>query len=482
MAKSKNPSLASITISNYHAEAHLVFLEQLRSFSTPAANPTNNMLTPEPVDNHNLPDSSDGLLDNFELLADDEQVFNVVSNLLPPNFKSASFLTPEMIKYHQNEHERPGYGIACIVHDAFSLTEDVSQMKPEEVQFHIDACRLCIEITRSKVSVFGSILHEIITYFTSVPKSGVQSSASQNDYIDRVSNQLQEKLPYLPVQDLSVIRRVLGDTFDNFSTKPAECMESSQRGLFYATRPPQNESKLELNRFYLQGPNSIYENLPCQKATMSKDMTHATVSRQGIVASFIAMGIELFNVDPTVLKVPSSSFFSSNVAKTTNRRAAKLQNEFRCPSKVTPIHWKDWGDNAEKTRSSRRNLLSFHLRTFTFMTLDGNGDVDYYCFVVALGLKGDIHDIIKMKFNDEPKFKVLSQPNEYCHGGYKANMMAAVFLVASIRDKPAKADANMTGHHNQLFSRRSRWASFLDVDIHVDSCSRCAGKRRKKLR
>jgi hypothetical protein len=111
--------------------------------------------------------------------------------------------------------------------------------------------------------------------------------------------------------------------------------------------------------------------------------------------------------------------------------------------------------------------------------LDGNGDIDYYCFVVALGLKGDIHDIIEVKFNDE--LKVLFQLHEYYHGGYKANMMAAVVLVASIRDKPAKADANMTGHHNQLFSRRSRWASFLDVDIKVDSCASCAERRRQKL-
>jgi hypothetical protein len=250
------------------------------------------------------------------LFAQDEQVFNVLSSLLPPNFKTASFLTPAMIKYHQNEHERPGYGIACIVHDAFSLTEDVSQMTPEEVQFHTDTCRLCIEITRSKVSIFGSILHEIISYFTSVPKSGVQSSASQNDYIDRVSNQLQEDLPTLPVHDLTVIRKVLGDTFEDFSAKPAGTTESSQRGLFYATRPPQNES--EQNRFYLQGPNSIYENLPGQKAIMTPDMTHATVSLQGIFASFTTMGIELFNVDPTVLKVPSTSYFSSKVAKTTN--------------------------------------------------------------------------------------------------------------------------------------------------------------------
>ena len=243
-----------------HTESHVAFLEQLRSFSRTPFNRTNNISAHELVHNcYNLLDPSDQSLVNSEVSAEDEEVFNVLSNLLPPNFKTASFLTPEMIKYHQNEHKHPGYGMAL------SLTEDVSDMTSEEVQFHIDACRLCIEITRSKVSVFGSILHEIITYFTCVPRSGVHSSESQNDYIDLVSTELQEKLPNLAIYDLMVIQKVLGDSFLDFAAKPAGTKDSSPRGLFYATRPPQNES--ELNQFYLDGPNSIYENLPCQKAT-----------------------------------------------------------------------------------------------------------------------------------------------------------------------------------------------------------------------
>jgi hypothetical protein len=111
--------------------------------------------------------------------------------------------------------------------------------------------------------------------------------------------------------------------------------------------------------------------------------------------------------------------------------------------------------------------------------LDSNGDVDYYCFVVALGLKGNIHDVVEFKFNEE--LKILSQPHEYYHREYKSNLLAAVFLVALVRDKPAKADANMTGHHNQLFSRRSRWAGFLNITIKIESCFKCAQRRQNKL-
>jgi hypothetical protein len=123
----------------------------------------------------------------------------MAANLLPPNFKKASFLTLEMDRYHKKEHGHPGYQLACIVHHAFSLTEDISQLKPEEVQFHIDACPLCIKITQTKVCTLGTLLDKIITYFTCVPKYGVQSSASQKEYIDQVSGELQHVCPKLEV-------------------------------------------------------------------------------------------------------------------------------------------------------------------------------------------------------------------------------------------------------------------------------------------
>jgi hypothetical protein len=30
-----------------------------------------------------------------------------------------------------------------------------------------------------------------------------------------------------------------------------------------------------------------------------------------------------------------------------SQKTAKLQSEYQCPSKVTPIHWKDWGGHAK---------------------------------------------------------------------------------------------------------------------------------------
>jgi hypothetical protein len=48
---------------------------------------------------------------------------SILDHFLSANFAKASFLTPPMIKYHRNEYDRPGYGLACIVSNAFQITK-----------------------------------------------------------------------------------------------------------------------------------------------------------------------------------------------------------------------------------------------------------------------------------------------------------------------------------------------------------------------
>jgi hypothetical protein len=40
---------------------------------------------------------------------------SILGHLLPADFDKASLLTSSMIKYHRNEYDRPGYGLAYIV-------------------------------------------------------------------------------------------------------------------------------------------------------------------------------------------------------------------------------------------------------------------------------------------------------------------------------------------------------------------------------
>ena len=212
---------------------------------------------------------------------------------------------------------------------------------------------------------------------------------------------------------------------------------------------------------------------------MTSEGTHAIVSLRETVLSFLALGIDDLRFDPAQLEDPSSSYFSSLAAIAINRRVAATRHpSYPCP-KVTLIQLKDWGDDAQKNRS-RTNHLTFHIRTITFMTLRGNGNVAYYCFIVALGLKSNNHEILEQIFNEE--LAVLSEPNEYYTGKHKNNFLAALNLTASIRYRPARCEINGRGHHNGIFTQRSPWSAFLDTTLKVESGVVRVFKRRRILR
>jgi hypothetical protein len=114
------------------------------------------------------------------------------------------------------------------------------------------------------------------------------------------------------------------------------------------------------------------------------------------------------------------------------------------------------------------------------MTLCVNGDVAYYCFIVALGLKSNNHETLERIFNEE--LAVLSEPNKYYSGKHKINFLAALNLTASIRDRPARCEINGLGHHNGLFTQHSHWSAFLDTTLKIESCEVCVFKRQRILR
>jgi hypothetical protein len=115
---------------------------------------------------------------------------------------------------------------------------------------------------------------------------------------------------------------------------------------FSASRPPTNEK--ELNTFYLEGSRAMYSNLPCPRAYMTSDGTHAIVSLRETVSSFLALGIDDLRFDPAQLEDPSSSYFSSLAAIAINCRVAATRHPSYPLLKVISIQLKDWGDDAQK--------------------------------------------------------------------------------------------------------------------------------------
>jgi hypothetical protein len=114
------------------------------------------------------------------------------------------------------------------------------------------------------------------------------------------------------------------------------------------------------------------------------------------------------------------------------------------------------------------------------VTLRGNGNVAFYCFIVALGLKINNHEILAQMFNEE--LAVLSDPNEYYTGKHKNNFLAALNLNDSICDHPVRCKINRLGHHNGLFTQLSLWSAFLITTLKIESCDVCVFKRSSILR
>jgi hypothetical protein len=363
------------------------------------------------------------------------------------------------------------------VSNAFEIAKDVSELSSEEIGFHLDLCRLCVALTRENRKSLGLIIKEVIYYFTDVASHDLSNPSIQDKFSNEVQLSLQTKLPHLTPSELAVIGSVLKASLTNLEDTACARNNVSSRGIFSASRPPTNEK--ELNTLYFEGSRAIYANLPCPTAYMTPDGTHAIVSLRETFSSFLALGIDDLRFDPAQLEDPSSSYFCSLAAKAINRRVAATRHPSYPLLKVISIQLKDWGDDAQKN-CSRTNLLSFHIRTITFMTLRGNGNVAYYCFIVALGLKSNNHKILERIFNEE--LAVLSEPNKYYTGKHKNNFLATLNLTASIRDRPARCDIKGLGHHNGLFTQCSLWSAFLDTTLKIELCDVCVFKRRSILR
>jgi hypothetical protein len=107
-------------------------------------------------------------------------------HLLPANFNKASLLTPPMIKYHQNEYDRPGYGLPYIVSNAFEIAKDVSELSSKEIRFHLDLCGLCGARTGENRKSLGLIIKEVIYYFTDVASHDLSNPSIQDKFSNKV--------------------------------------------------------------------------------------------------------------------------------------------------------------------------------------------------------------------------------------------------------------------------------------------------------
>jgi hypothetical protein len=405
---------------------------------------------------------------------------NIRQVLSPANLDAASFLSESTRKYHTLELQYPGLGLANLVCRALSVLSFPTQLSPSEVQYNFEVCRFCVDLTRT-----NELIEKLVHYFTKFEyhaRSGTNSPHPASDvFINNVLRRLTEgslQPPNIPFHapQLLHICQILKEEYlhipPSFANPPI-----LKRGIFEKTRPAVSTD--EMNRFYLTGKKSIYQNIPCPKATKTSDLSHAIISLRETIACFLALGVDPLIIPENVHSDNMWRYFQSPRAKEIYRTVNQITGNTNLPGQVVPIHIKQWVDDTKKNRS-RTNMLAFNIRTATFLTLNGNGDIRYYTFVIAIGLKKADHNIVEKLTNTE--LDELKKPHTYYSGWYRKTFVRSLHLALEARDRPDRSAAIGTGSHNHTAGKRFRYCAFVTEDHPITSCPCCLAKRLLWLR
>ena len=414
---------------------------------------------------------------------------SVVSHL---NLEGCEFFNERMRMFYQLEHSQTGLGFSNILRRAFDVDVDASDFTTEEVSFHLTICRLCVDSTRSQLKKIGYLLKEVIKYYAGKHKLVLSSEDTfqrivQSYHILSIQRAAQPLSEDQSAVLFESIQQVLSPSVEfsltDFSATIVDGYAPSTRGVFRATYPPGNSK--DLFRLYLDSEKSVYRNLPCPDVHLTPDKRHAYLHLGQVVASFTAGGASKLEV-PTVEEFASKgstdfdSYYLSPIALTVYSEVSKIALLRGLEGKIFSIHIKDWADDAQKN-SSRTNLLSYNIRTITFLRHGRNGDIRYFTFVLSVGLKGSDHEEVERILSKD--LSVLGTiPHLFYSGHHHGTFWGTVHLVAGVRDRPARGETFFLGIHSHSFGKRFRYAMYHDENTKIISCDSCHARRVRHTR
>jgi hypothetical protein len=266
----------------------------------------------------------------------------------------------------------------------------------------------------------------------------------------------------------NVITEEITDTIERMNT----CENVFKHTVVPTTEP-------EVQKSYLSGVHSIIENLPCPDAIMTPDGCHSYLPLPELMSTYLAHGYNNFERTPTQNMGPghtSNTYYQSShyedVCLTYNNQVVKGRLSFL----PLLIAVKDWSDDFDKNNSAK-NRHSIWMKTVTVLLDNGNGSISYNSFVIAIGSKGDSHEDVKQLYAND--LRKMSEPNKYL--GNDKNVVAVVYLAASIQDRPERDSANGTLGHSSTFCKRFQYCCFIDKVSPVTSCVACFNNQIVRL-
>jgi hypothetical protein len=388
-------------------------------------------------------------------------------------FNDCLFMTPRMMNYFEREKTARNSGLRSLISNAFSINEaSGSRLTRTEIEYHLNLTLFLVSLTRNQQRRLGSIIAPIPDYW----RDTWDSRARHSEEI--FSMVLDHSLASFPSDQASLLRNKFQDSFRTIHTTaslPVASNTPTAESTFVVTKPPTNEN--DLQRLYLRSPKSIYRQIPAPTVRMTPDGTHAYVSAKEVCSFFFACrfdplihpSLDQISVQRLNKKIPNF-FYSPVVHDIRSQSSTEPDSQGRVP---LTCYIKEWSDDASKNKGQRgNNLVSFNLRTITFLTPGKNGDPRYYNFLLSLGLKGDDHSVVERIFHDE--LRTLKEPNTYYSGVRECHFRCMVELVAGIRDRIARNESLGHAAHNSIFGKRTGYAARLEKNtVGYISCAIC---------
>jgi hypothetical protein len=356
-----------------------------------------------------------------------------------------------------------------LVQQAFNIRLKPEDLSEKEVNFHLKLCSIFHGITRTNQAKLTGVLSDLIPALLERP---AMPTIQPTNFLENVMIQLRSSKSF-SIEQLATTRGVvLGEINETIAR-----MKSTEN-VFKHTAVP--TTLAEVQKLYLTGVNSIVENLPCPEAIMTPDGCHSYLPLTELLSTYLAHGYNKFeriprkNMDGKTTNSYYQSPHYESIREAMDERVQKRGMHFL----PLLIAIKDWSDDFDKNNSAR-NRHSIWMKTVTVLMDSGNGSISYNSFVIAIGSKGDSHEDVEQLYTND--LKKIIEPNEYFFGASNRNIVASVYLAASIQDRPERDSANGTLGHSSTFCKRFQYCCFINKVSPIPSCHECFDNRIARL-
>ena len=247
--------------------------------------------------------------------------------------------------------------------------------------------------------------------------------------------------------------------------------------MFKTTRPPLNYA--DICKFYTKSKQSISVNIPSPK-TVEVD-NHSCVSIESIIDHFLAFGVQ-FNfinsensvVDPFV----NMSITQTKEARDIYDKVCKQHPDLANSNLPLILYVIIWSDDFEPNQT-RKNRNSIWLKTVSICPPTSLKTSSLYTFPIALGRKGQCHDIVNEFFNKELyNMKKTTMRFSKIHNDFVPTVVEPLIISA---DRPERSSINHILGHTGNSSKRWMFSELISRKT-LPSCTTCRDTRIESIR